>query len=170
MTLLQKLTLIINKDLMITYFNLPPNYNFKVDVKNTRLRNNQKDYNKYILQKDNQGNDRIIRYINENIDQIMKGDVSNIFNYINSISGYIAIQFDVKNLFVQSSSNNTIKYNIRDNDLQKQIQIKELRTAAKGKKIHLLKKMLLKTYGSINIYLQIQEQDSLKEMQKKQLN
>jgi hypothetical protein len=40
MTLLQKLTSIINKDLMITNFNLPPNYNFKVDVKNTRLRNN----------------------------------------------------------------------------------------------------------------------------------
>jgi hypothetical protein len=42
MTLLQKLTSIINKDLMIAYFNLPKNYNFKVDVKNTRLRNNQK--------------------------------------------------------------------------------------------------------------------------------
>jgi hypothetical protein len=42
MTLLQKLTSIINKDLMISYFNLDPTYNFKVDVKNTRLKNNQK--------------------------------------------------------------------------------------------------------------------------------
>jgi hypothetical protein len=38
MTLLQKLTSIINKDLMITYFNLPPNYNFKIDIKNTSLK------------------------------------------------------------------------------------------------------------------------------------
>jgi hypothetical protein len=48
-TLLQKLTSIINKDLMIAYFNLPKNYNFEVDVKNSRLRNSQKDYNKYFL-------------------------------------------------------------------------------------------------------------------------
>jgi hypothetical protein len=64
MTILQKLTLIINKDLMITYFCLPANYNFKVDVKNTRLRNNQKDYNKYILQTNAEGNNRVIQYIN----------------------------------------------------------------------------------------------------------
>jgi peroxiredoxin family protein len=37
MTLLQKLISIINKDLMIAYFNLFINYNFKVDVKNIRL-------------------------------------------------------------------------------------------------------------------------------------
>jgi hypothetical protein len=42
MTILQKLTSIINKDLIIAYFGLSANYNFKVDVKNTRLRNNQK--------------------------------------------------------------------------------------------------------------------------------
>jgi hypothetical protein len=51
MTILQKLTSIINKNLMITYFNLAPNYNFKVDIKNTKLKNSQKNYNKYILQK-----------------------------------------------------------------------------------------------------------------------
>jgi hypothetical protein len=38
------------------------------------------------------------------------------------------------------------------------------------KEVDLLKKMLLREYGSINIYLPIQEQDSLKKMPKKQLN
>jgi hypothetical protein len=60
MTLLQRLTSIINKDLIIAYFKLPPNYNFKVDVKNTRLRNNQKDYAKYLAQTNTQEFNRII--------------------------------------------------------------------------------------------------------------
>jgi hypothetical protein len=96
MTILQKLTLIINKDLMITYFNLDPNYDFKVDVKNTRLRNNQKDYNKYITQKNQQGDDKIVQYINNNTEQFIRGDILNIFEYINSISGYVVIQFNAK--------------------------------------------------------------------------
>jgi hypothetical protein len=73
MTLLQKLTSLINKDLMITYFNLPPNYNFKIDVKNTRLRNTQKDYAKYLAQTNAQGANRVVQFINNNMDQITRG-------------------------------------------------------------------------------------------------
>jgi hypothetical protein len=40
----------------------------------------------------------------------------------------------------------------------------------KQKENHLRKKMLLRKYGSIDIYLLIQEPNSLKEMPKKQLN
>jgi hypothetical protein len=134
MTILQKLTSIINKDLMITYFNLPPNYNFKVDVKNTRLRNNQKDYNKHITQKNQQGDNKVVQYISNNTDQLVKGDIPNIFNYINNISGYIAIQFVANNFLVKDQNTNVVKYMIKDNDLQKQIQIKELRNAAKEKR------------------------------------
>jgi hypothetical protein len=134
MTLLQKLTSIINKDLMIDYFNLPPNYNFKVDVKNTRWRNTQKDYNRYLLQTNPQGLNRIIQFINSNIDQISKSDVPAIFKYINDISGYVAIQFDRSNLLVNISSSSSYKYAIIDNDLQKQKQIKQLRNAAKAKR------------------------------------
>jgi hypothetical protein len=153
MTLLQKLTSLINKDLMIAYFNLPKNYNFKVDVKNIRLRNNQKDYNRYVLQTNPQELNRIIQYINSNMDQISRSDVPSIFKYINDISGYTAIQFDPKNLLVNtlssSSSGSVHKYAIVDNDLQK--------------------KMLLRKYGSIDIYLLIQDR-TLKEIQKNQLN
>jgi hypothetical protein len=102
MIILQKLTSIINKDLMIAYFDLPPNYNFKVDVKNTRLRNNQKDYAKYLL-RTNQGFNRIIQFINANMDQISRADVPTIFKYISNISGYMAIEFDPNNLLVNVS-------------------------------------------------------------------
>jgi hypothetical protein len=104
---------------MITYFNLPPNYNFKTDVKNTRLRNNQKEYNKYILQTNSQGDNRIVQYINSNTPQIIKGDISNIFKYINDISGYIAIGYDHYNLIVKDSMSGLFKYIIQNNDLEK---------------------------------------------------
>jgi hypothetical protein len=92
-TILQKLTSLINKDLMIAYFNLPKNYNFEVDVKNSRLRNNQKDYNKYLLQTNAQGFNRIIQYINSNMDQIARSDVPTIFKYINDI--LVILQFSL---------------------------------------------------------------------------
>jgi hypothetical protein len=128
---------------MITYFKLPPNYNFKVDVKNTRLRNNQKYYVKYLLQTNPHGNNRVDQYLNANLTQIVKGDIPSIFNYINNISGYIAIQFDPKNLLADvsssssssSSSSAVYVFNIRYNDLIKQQQIKELRNKAKLKRV-----------------------------------
>jgi hypothetical protein len=134
MTTLQKLTLIINKDSMIEYFKLPPNYNFKVDVKNTRLRNNQNDYNKYILQKNTDGDNKIVHYIHNITNQLVKGDIPNIFKYITDISGYDTILFDPNNLVAKDTTDNLFKFVIRDNDLQKQQQIKEMRNAAKQKR------------------------------------
>jgi hypothetical protein len=116
---------------MIVYFNLAPNYNFKVDVKNTRLRNNQKDYNKCLLQINAQGNNRVVQYINSNTDQIIRGDIPTISEYMNNILGNVAIQFDANNLLVKDESSNLSKFAIPDNDLAKQKQIKEMRNTAK---------------------------------------
>jgi hypothetical protein len=107
------------------------------------LRNNQKDYAKYLLQTNAEGNNRVVQYINANTAQIVRGDIPSIFKYINDISGYDAIHFDLDNLLVNtssssspsssssSSSKSVYVYNIKDNDLQKQLQIKQLRDAAK---------------------------------------
>jgi hypothetical protein len=58
-TLKCHITWTVNKDLMTIYFNLSPTHNFKIDIKNTRLRNNQKEYNRYLLQTNPQGVNRI---------------------------------------------------------------------------------------------------------------
>jgi hypothetical protein len=54
MTIVQKLSSFINHDLMTTFFKLDETYDFRADPKNTRLKNNQKDYKNYILRKNAQ--------------------------------------------------------------------------------------------------------------------
>jgi hypothetical protein len=55
MTIVQKLASFINHDLMADFFKLDENYNFQTDPKNTRLKNNQKDYKNYLLRTNQQG-------------------------------------------------------------------------------------------------------------------
>jgi hypothetical protein len=98
------------------------------------LRNNQKDYNKYITQKNSEESNRIAQYINNYTNQLVISDVPTIFKYINDISGYAEIQIDPSNLVAKDTTDNLFKFVIRDNDLQKQLQIKEMRNAAKTKR------------------------------------
>jgi hypothetical protein len=66
MTLLQKLTSIINYDLMKICFNLPENYDFVLDPSHKKKKNAQKEYKAYLIQ--DMGNEQtpITIYLNEN--------------------------------------------------------------------------------------------------------
>jgi hypothetical protein len=55
MTILQKLTSFINKDLMIEYFNLDISYDFRLDLKQTRTASSKKQFKAYISKTNNQG-------------------------------------------------------------------------------------------------------------------
>jgi hypothetical protein len=48
MTILQKLTSFMNKDLMIEYFNLDPNYDFRLDLKQTGTASSKNEFKAYI--------------------------------------------------------------------------------------------------------------------------
>jgi hypothetical protein len=139
MTILQKLTSFINHDLMADFFKLDDNYNFQSDPKNTRLKNNQKDYKNYLLRTDPQGDPFIKRFIIDNSERLVQSDIPNIFNYINRISAREAISYDPENLLVPDKTTKNPTFNIVDNDLQNQIQIKQIREAAKNKRATLTK-------------------------------
>jgi hypothetical protein len=139
MTIAQKLSSFINHDLMTDYFKLDDNYNFQTDPKNTKLKNNQKDYKNYLLRTNAQDSTFVTRFMINNSDQFVQSDIPSTFNYINKISGREAITYDPDNLFVQDKTTKKPLFNILDNDLQNQIQIKKIREAAKNKRSTLTK-------------------------------
>jgi hypothetical protein len=130
MTILQKLTSFINKDLMLEYFSLDANYDFRLDLKSTRTANNKKQF-KVFISKTNKNQTYAQTFVNNNIEQIVRVNISSVFNYINKISSYITITYDKNNYFVKNTTTHLLNFHIQDNDLQKQQQIKELRNAAK---------------------------------------
>jgi hypothetical protein len=51
MTLLQKLTSTLNRDIMIIYFRVPEDYDFNLDDQHTKRVGSQKGYKEWLLQK-----------------------------------------------------------------------------------------------------------------------
>jgi hypothetical protein len=69
-----------------------------------------------------------------NTKRFIQSDIPSIFNYINKISGREAITYDPGNLLVPDKTTKNPTFNIIDNDLQNQLQIKQIREAAENKR------------------------------------
>jgi hypothetical protein len=157
MTILRKLTSFINKDLMIEYFNLDNNYDFRLDLKQTRTASSKKKFKAYISKINQSGQTYALQFINANIEQIVKVDIPSIFDYINKVFGYITIAYNKDTYFTQNSQTGLWSFHITDNDLTKQQQIKQIRNGAKAgrgalSKEDIAKKVWKYRYTWINIF------------------
>ena len=112
MTILQKLTSFINKDLMIEYFNLDINYDFILDLKQTRTASSKKQFKAYVSKTNTSGQTYAQQFINSNIEQIVKIDIPSIFDYINKVFGYIAIAYNKDIYFTENPSTHLWSFHI----------------------------------------------------------
>jgi hypothetical protein len=128
MTLLQKLTSIINYELMKICFKLPENYDFDLDSRNKKKTNAQKEYKEFLTQ--DMGNEQtpVTTYLINNSYRLTKKDIIDIFAYINAVAGEDIITSTTAN--IQGVSHPV--FNITDTDLVKQQQIKAIRAQNRG--------------------------------------
>jgi hypothetical protein len=129
MTLLQKLTSIINQDLMRIHFNLPPNYDFVLDPSHKKKGNAQKEFKAYVMQDMGNNQTPVTIYLNDNSYRLTKKDIIDIFTYINTVAGYEVISSKTANMSWVPHP----VFDITDTDLLKQQQIKAIRPANKAK-------------------------------------
>jgi hypothetical protein len=118
--LLQKLTSIVNYDLMKIHFNLPEGYDFVLDPSHKK-KGNVQDMGK--------GQTLVTIYLNGNAYHLAKKDIIDIFQYINTVAGYDVITTELK----AGTGDPHAKFNILDTDLQKQQKIKQIRATNKAK-------------------------------------
>jgi hypothetical protein len=128
MTPLQKLTSIINQDLMKIHFGLPPGYDFVVDPSHKKKPNAQKEFKAFVMQ--DMGNDQtpITIYLNDNAYRLTKKDIIDIFTYINTVAGQNVITHKTANIMGIAHP----VFDIVDTNLQKQAKIKQIRATNKG--------------------------------------
>jgi hypothetical protein len=87
MTLLQKLTSIINYELMKICFKLAPNYNFVLDPQHKKKTNVQKEYKEYLTRDMGSNQTQATRYLILNAYRIVNKDIIDIFAHINAVAG-----------------------------------------------------------------------------------
>jgi hypothetical protein len=92
MTLLQKLTSIINQDLMKIHFNLPTGYDFVLDPSHKKKPNAQKEFKAFVMQ--DMGNDQT----SVTIYRLTKKDIIDNFIYINTVAGQNVITHKTANI------------------------------------------------------------------------
>jgi aspartate carbamoyltransferase regulatory subunit len=127
MTLLQKLTSIINQDLMRIHFSLP-GYDFVLDPSHKKKPNAQKEFKAFVMQ--DMGNDQtpVTIYLNDNAYRLTKKDIIDIFDYINDVAGVNVITYKTANVTGVAHP----VFDITDTDLAKQQQIKQIRAQNKA--------------------------------------
>jgi hypothetical protein len=93
MTLLQKLTSTLNKNLMIQYFRVPEEYDFNLDDQHTKRSCRQKGYKEWLLQ-EYQDAPRVYQIVPYEAYQMINRDIPDTFPYINYTTGeYNPIDF-----------------------------------------------------------------------------
>jgi hypothetical protein len=125
-TLLQKLTSILNYDLMRECFNLNENYDFVLDPMHKKKTNTQKQY-KYLTQNMDNDQTQATQFLFRNTYRIVNKDVVDIFNHINVVAGDEVITHK----FVNVSGKAYTVFQIVDKDLVEQQRIKEIRAKNK---------------------------------------
>jgi hypothetical protein len=89
---------------MTEYFYLDNNYDFRLDLKQTRTANSKKQFKAHISKTNNLGQNYAQQFVNSNIEQIVKVDIPNIFDYINKVAGYTAIAYNRDTYFTENPS------------------------------------------------------------------
>jgi hypothetical protein len=116
MTLLQKLTSTLNRDIMISYFRLPPNYDFNIDELSVKKASSQRGYKEWLIQESG-GAGRVHQLVLGETYRLINRDIPDIFDYINSTTGtYKPIAYELVN--GQQKGHNV--FSIVDQDVQKQ--------------------------------------------------
>jgi hypothetical protein len=87
MTLLQKLTSVINKQPMINYFPLSIDYDFNIDYQHIKKAHKQKEYKAYLTQISTENSIRSTNLIVGLSHHTINRDILNIFKYINDLTG-----------------------------------------------------------------------------------
>jgi hypothetical protein len=120
MTLLQKLTAVLNQDLMRVCFNLKENYDFVLDPQSRKKKAAQKEYKQFLTREVGNGRIYATQYLINNSYRIINKDIPDIFDHINKVAGYSPIAYEAAN--VSGKSHPVFK--IIDKNLLKKQQIK----------------------------------------------
>jgi hypothetical protein len=135
MTLLQKLTVTLNQDIMISYFHLPDGYDFSLDDQHTKRAGSQKEYKEWLLQ-ETLGAPRVHQIVVNEAFRLINKDILDIFQYINSTTGsYHPIHYEL----VDSQQKGHQIFQILDVDVQKQEKLKAIRETNKAQRENLTK-------------------------------
>jgi hypothetical protein len=128
MTLLQKLTSTLNRDIMISYFRLPQNYDFNIDEQSVKKASSQKAYKAWLIQESGDAG-RVHQLVLSDTYRLINRDIPDIFNCINSTTGsYKPITYE---LVLAQNKGHKI-FNILDKDVLKQEKLKAIRDENKA--------------------------------------
>jgi hypothetical protein len=128
MTLLKKLTAVLNQDLMRECFNLRENYDFVLDPQSKKKKTAQKEYKQFLTREVRNNRIYATQYLINNAYRIINKDIPDIFDHINKTAGYSHISYKAANMTGKSHP----VFDIVDGDFLKQQQIKELRATNKA--------------------------------------
>jgi hypothetical protein len=128
MTLLQKLTVVLNLDLMRECFNLRENYDFILDPQSKKKKTAQKEYKQFLTREVGNGRIQATQYLINNAFRIVNKDIPDIFDHINKVAGYNPIAYEA----ITVSGKSHQEFKITDKDLLKQQQIKQIRATNKA--------------------------------------
>jgi hypothetical protein len=132
MTLLQKLTATLNRDIMISCFRVPEDYDFNLMINTQKGLVVKKD-----IRNESCGKIRVHQLVIDEIYRLIKRDIPDIFAYINSTTGtYHPIQAQL----VNSPQKSHDVFQVVDADVNKQEKLKQIRDTNKGQRVNLTKK------------------------------
>jgi hypothetical protein len=130
MTFFQKLTSALNRDIMISYFRLPENYDFNIDEQSVKKASSQKQYKAWLTQETGEAG-RVRQLVLNDTYRLVNQDIPDIFEYVNSTTGtYKPIAYELTNGLQKDHK----VFNIVDKDVEKQQRLKQIRDANKNKR------------------------------------